>query len=105
MNKVIIFLLIIILFESCKIFCRCNDKIVYDYAKMLNTDAIKPSSYVFPTIDEINMEKIGKYYIFNDTMLRLYPDLNTDTSYRHFFLKLKCQFGKVEIETAESETF
>ena len=105
MKSIIIFLCITITLASCGILCNLNNIDAYDYVKMINTSELKPSSYLFPSLDEINMVKFGRYYIFNDTMLRLYPDSNQDTLYQHFIFKIGCQFGKPYIEDGSIEQF
>lgn len=105
MKKIIISIGLIILVQSCTLFCHLDDKAAYEYVKDLNTSILKPSSYVYPTIEEINMKKEGRYYIFNDTMLRIYPLTKVDTLFEHFYFKIGCEYGKPYIKDGWIEQF
>lgn len=94
MKRIFSFIGLIVLVQSCGSFCQLDSKAAYDYVRDLNTSILKPSGYSYPSIDEINMKKEGRYYIFDDTMLRLYPITKVDTLFQHFYVKVGCKYGK-----------
>ena len=91
--------------QSITLFCHLDDKAAYEYVKELNKSILKPSSYLYPTIEEINMKKEDRYYIINDTLLSVYPSTKVYTLFEHFYYKIGCEYGKPYIEDGWIEQF
>ena len=79
---------------------KCSQTEVYEYVKDLEVGILREGVYDFPNIDELNILRIENSYFIDDTLLRFY---GKDTTFQHFTIQLKCQFGKLNIISSEFE--
>ena len=69
---------------------------VYNYIRNLNTPILDSSSFIFPTIEEINIEKSRGLFYIDDT-LQLLSSTNY-IIYSHFKYVILCKHGKPQIK-------